>query len=414
MVITLPLRLLRLPKRGRVALALGAFVVSVGLYELVGPSPFLSGVVLLPLILTVWLFGWQGGLLLLASSTLLLGASYSVGLGATLRPAAWVVPLLVGTGYQLVACLTIGGLRHLTKAWLGTQEALSQMTQAYQQERAQNEGKDQALQNLRHELRTPLTQIQGYLDLLFTFGEQCDATTQAQFIAAAGRGCHDLLNVVETSLAQDGATMKQACPHLNVFSLKHEIQDALVAFGPLFLRDHPLKLEIAESTQVGADPRLVRQVVGNLLTNINNYTPPSSEVTVSAAPIRAAQEPHGRAGMICVRVQDQGPGIAPLHLSAVFERGVRLPQARESPHPGMGLGLSICKHLVESMGGAMWVESTGRAGEGCCFCFTLAEAGAPETGASVKRKGGNHDRMQTLSPGQEQEPRATASGRGSR
>jgi signal transduction histidine kinase len=384
MMITLPLRLLRLPVRSRLALALGVLVASLGLYELVGPSPLLGGGLLLPLILFTWLFGWQGGLLCLTSITLLLAASYEISSWGTFQPSAWLVPFLIGTGYRLVVCLMVGGLRHLTIALMHTQETMARIEQAYQQERARNERKGQALQNLRHELRTPLTQIQGYLDLLGTFQKQCDATTRARFIAVAQSGCEELLSVIETNMATAQAPTKQS-PQLSIFPLKHEFQSVLAAFGPEFLRNHPVKLEMAESVLVRAEPHFVRQVMRNLLTNVDKYTPPATGVTVTAAPISAAHEPQGRADMICVRVKDQGPGIPPEQLPLLFCRGVRLPQTPECTQSGSGLGLAICKQLVEAMGGTMWVESTGIVGEGCCFCFTLARGAAPDSDELVKR-----------------------------
>src|SRR5579885_3476858 len=281
MIITLPLQLLRLPVRSRLALALGTLVLSMSLYELFKPSPLPGGGLLLSLILTTWLFGWQGGLLALASITLLLAASYGIGPGI-FRPSTWLVAFLTGTGYRLVVCLTVGGLRRLTLALLHTRETIAHIERAYQQERARNERKDQALQDLRHELRTPLTQIQGYLDLLGTFHQQCDITTRARFIAVAQSGCEELLNVIETNLATAQASTKQP-PRMSIFPLKRELQNVLTAFGPEFLWNHPVRLEMAEAVLVHAEPHFVRQIMRNLLTNIDKYTPPATCVTVTAA-----------------------------------------------------------------------------------------------------------------------------------
>jgi len=70
-------------------------------------------------------------------------------------------------------------------------------------------------------------------------------------------------------------------------------------------------------------------------------------------------------------VQDAGPGIPPEEIPLLFEKCVRLKRDLAGPTPGMGLGLSICKYLVEAMEGHIWVESSGRMGEGCRFCLTL-------------------------------------------
>ena len=74
---------------------------------------------------------------------------------------------------------------------------------------------------------------------------------------------------------------------------------------------------------------------------------------------------------VCLSIQDAGPGIPPEELPLLFEKLVRLKRDLAGPTRGTGLGLYICKHLVEAMGGHIWVESSGRMGEGSRFCITL-------------------------------------------
>ncbi len=394
--VTLSLRLLHLPTSRRLALILSALAMSLGLYWLAFPTTSLGGVLMLPLVLSTWLFGFRGGLLCAACITLVLGATYGLTFGGSFWSSAWFVPFVMGTLYGLVVCLIVGVLSRLTKALLSAQHAIARTEQAYEQERALNELKDQALQNLGHELRTPLTQIQGYLELLETCHGQLDATTQAHFIAYAQSGCEELLSLTETALATAQAPMAQQPFHLSVFSLKHEIQTVLAHFEPQFLQDYRVELDIAESMQVHADARFVRQIIRNLLTNICKYTPTSTRVTVSAAPTSAANELCGQTGMICVRVRDQGPGIPLEQQHLLFQRYMRLPNAVDSTQPGSGLGLAICKQLVEAMGGVIWVESTGRDGEGCCFSFTLASGSLFSADEQVKRHGGSNDQAKAI------------------
>jgi signal transduction histidine kinase len=130
----------------------------------------------------------------------------------------------------------------------------------------------------------------------------------------------------------------------------------------------------------------------NLLTNACKYTPAGTPITVSAAPLGAAEHPRGQAGMVCVRVRDEGPGILPEQQARIFERFVRLPDTAASAQPGSGLGLAICKQLVEAMGGTIWVESTGRAGEGACFSFALANASQSNMPDMAAHTGENYDK----------------------
>jgi len=75
-----------------------------------------------------------------------------------------------------------------------------------------------------------------------------------------------------------------------------------------------------------------------------------------------------------ISVKDAGPGIPPDELPLLFEKFVRLKRDLAGTVPGTGLGLYLSKQLAEAMGGRMWVESSGRAGAGSRFCFTLPAA----------------------------------------
>jgi len=386
-VATQLLRLLQLPVRKRLVLVLGALVVSLGLYGLAFPATTLGGSLLLPLILSAWLFGWRGGLLCIAGVTLLLGAWYGMAFGETFWSSAWFVPCVLGTLSGLAACMTVGLLRRITDVLQSARQAAVHVEHAYQQEHALNVLREQALQNLRHELRTPLTQIMGYLELLEMYRDHHGADVQAYFLASARSGCEELLSLTETALATAQDPGAQHPQRLRAFSLRHEVQRVLADFEPRFLQERQVELEIAEAVQMYADPHFVRQVVRNLLTNACKYTPVQTPLRVSAVRMSATDQPHGRAGMICVQVSDQGPGIPPELQSQLFQRFVRLPDATASTQPGSGLGLAICKQLVEAMGGSIWVESTGRTGEGCCFAFTL-----PGDNASVDA--GDHEQCE--------------------
>lgn len=275
---------------------------------------------------------------------------------------------------------------------LDEQQNTARLQQAYEQEHALNEWKDQVLQDLNHELRIPLTQVDGYLELLETYRDTLDAATQAQFIAQAREGCNELLNLIRTAMETLQAPGPLQPVRMSIFSLRHEIHTALAHCDSPLLQEHPVQLDIADSLQVYADPRCLRQVLRNLLSNACKYTPAGTAITVSASLLNATDEPRGQAGMVCVRVRDEGPGISPEHQACVFERFVRLPGAAASAQPGSGLGLAICKQLVEAMGGTIWVESTGRDGEGSCFSFTLASGSQSSAPGVAARTGENHDK----------------------
>lgn len=395
--VSLFLRLLSLPTGKRLALVLAMLAMSLGLLGLRGlafPVTYFGWT--LALVCAAWLFGWRGGLLCLAGLILALGVGYALVSGSAFWQPARFAPFLTGTLYGLVLCLAVGTLRRVTGALLDERQSVARLQQAYQQEHALNEWKDQALQDLNHELRIPLTQTDGYLELLETYRDNLDAATQSQFIAFARGGCDELLNLIKTTMETIQAPGMQQPVHASVFSLRHEVHAAQAHCDSRLLKDHHVELEIADSMQVYADARFVRQIICNLLTNACKYTPAGTPIVVSASLVSATDNTHGQAGMLCARVRDEGPGIPPEQQARLFQRFARLPNAATSAQPGSGLGLAICKQLVEAMGGTIWVESAGRDGEGSCFSFTLASGSSSQCDAldQLKRYGESDGKAQ--------------------
>jgi two-component system sensor histidine kinase KdpD len=116
------------------------------------------------------------------------------------------------------------------------------------------------------------------------------------------------------------------------------------------------------------DATLLERVLGNLLENAGKYTPPDAHVVIEAAAEPAAEPAAGsEAGRLRVRVCDDGPGLPPGREDELFGKFVRGRQ--ESPIAGVGLGLAICRAIVEAHGGGMRAF-TMEAG-GACFEFSL-------------------------------------------
>jgi signal transduction histidine kinase len=121
---------------------------------------------------------------------------------------------------------------------------------------------------------------------------------------------------------------------------------------------HTLTASLPPLPLAQADPRRVRQIMANLLNNAIKFSPEGTTVTVDAEVSLTA---------ITVHVRDQGPGIESEHLPHIFNRFYR---AEERVHAGgVGLGLALCKGLVEAMGGQITIVS--ELGRGSVFSFTL-------------------------------------------
>ncbi len=133
---------------------------------------------------------------------------------------------------------------------------------------------------------------------------------------------------------------------------------------------HPVSVREAGAPPVAwADPARIEQVLTNLLSNAAKYGDPGTEIGVDV---------EGRGREVEVAVSNRGRGVPPEELPRLFQRFVRSVGSHAADTPGIGLGLYICKELVEAQGGRIWAESAS--GEGMRFRFTLpapAPAGAP-------------------------------------
>ncbi len=113
-------------------------------------------------------------------------------------------------------------------------------------------------------------------------------------------------------------------------------------------------------TSVLGDSRRLEQVLYNLLDNAIKYSPQGSQITISGK----LKNDHAQ---VCVA--DEGQGIPQAELPKVFDAFYRIPSPDAQKVRGVGLGLTICRAIVETHGGSIWVDSVP--GKGSIFCFTL-------------------------------------------
>ncbi len=248
-----------------------------------------------------------------------------------------------------------------------------QMETAYAQQERLNALKDQFIANVSHELRTPLTELNGYLDLLSERGDTLNATARASFLNNARRGCNELINIVMTILdSMHPCNESESMPKIPVLIVPL-VREVIDSFSTRETARYPITVQIAEDISVLGDEQAIRQIMRNLLSNAFKYCPAGTTIIV-AATLQTSAQPTVR---LCVC--DTGPGIPPKEQPLLFERFVRLQRDLTGSIRGTGLGLYISKQLVESMGGSIWLESTGIPGEGSCFYFTL-----PATSSATK------------------------------
>lgn len=215
--------------------------------------------------------------------------------------------------------------------------------------------------NVSHELRTPLTAIQWASETLqMTARSDPDATRR--FASTITRHARRLSALVEDLLELGRIESGEEHVRPESASLRGAMDAAAHALAPVVeKRGVRLAAEVpGEADRVWADPAALERILINLVENGANYSAEGGEVAVSG---RLRED-----GFVEVSVADRGEGIPPEHLPRIFERFYRVDSARSRENGGTGLGLSIVKHLVQEMGGDVWVESAP--GRGSTFRFT--------------------------------------------
>ncbi len=220
--------------------------------------------------------------------------------------------------------------------------------------------KDDFLSLVSHELRTPLTTIQGGAHMLMDDRGALDAETRQGLISdiySESRRLATLVeNMVQLANIRAGRFEMETEP-VSVSMLINRAVAAVQESAP----DREFKVEIDRTLLVEGDFSRLDQVVRNLLHNAVKYAPGRSPIEVTAS---AENE------VATIAVRDYGPGIDPDDLPHVFERFRRGARAAASQRAGMGLGLYLCKHLVEAHGGRIWIERPSFGG-GSRVCFTV-------------------------------------------
>ena len=221
--------------------------------------------------------------------------------------------------------------------------------------------------NVSHELRTPLTTIKGYAETLLDGALKEDMAFQ--FVQVIKRHTDRLTKIVEDLLMLSRIETKEFQLKMEVISLANFVDDIID-----FLKEPAEKKkislsrsEMSSSLAVLADRSYLDQILINLLDNAIKYTAEGGRVVVSAVEKDSKD--------IQFSVEDNGIGIPKEDLARIFERFYRVDKGRSKELGGTGLGLSIVKHLVQTHGGKVWVES--QMGKGSTFYFTLPNRSEP-------------------------------------
>jgi two-component system, OmpR family, sensor histidine kinase KdpD len=220
------------------------------------------------------------------------------------------------------------------------------------------------LSTVSHDLRTPLAAITGASSTLLDDEEKIDQRTRRELLESifreAGQLHHLVTNLLEMTRLQAGA-----------LDLRKEWQPVEEVVGAALgrmarqLKSHAVATKISPDLPfVALDELLIQQVIINLLENAAKYAPPGSQIEIKAQAENSS---------VVIEVANQGPALANEDLDRVFEEFYR--SANPSVKPGAGLGLAICRGIVELHGGKIWAAN--RPAGGVSFFFSLPVTGSP-------------------------------------
>ncbi len=274
-------------------------------------------------------------------------------------------------GGDLEARVEVGGLSET--AQLGTAfNAMAEELQRRAGERDQLERmKDEFVLTASHELRSPLTSVQGFAELLMLESDQLTPkqAETVEIILDNTRHVVRLLNDLLDLARSDAGRLTIAPAPTDVASLVEEATRTMRS--QTAAREQALAEEIeADLPRVEADRDRIRQVLVNLLTNANEYSPQGAAIHVTAS---------RRGAEVEIAVSDDGPGIPSDQLEYIFERFTRGDAGMTQRVGGTGLGLAISKSLVELHGGTIAAESAP--GDGSTFRFRLPVTAREPTAA---------------------------------
>jgi K+-sensing histidine kinase KdpD len=222
-----------------------------------------------------------------------------------------------------------------------------------------NQMKLKFLAMISHELRTPLASIKGFATTLLATDVTWDAESQRDFVAIIDEESDKLTDLIsqllDLSRLQAGKLRIQPVPRrLN------EIIGTAMAQLESISAQHRLVIKIASDLPpMMADTQRIAQVLVNLVSNAAKYAPRATKITVSATTQGANLQ---------ITVSDEGPGIPIANRESVFEAFLQLENSPLQQGKGLGLGLAICKGLIEAHGGKIWIADTS---SGTAVSFTL-------------------------------------------
>ncbi len=235
--------------------------------------------------------------------------------------------------------------------------------------------KDEFISTVSHELKTPLTSLRASLGLVQSGTLEKRPEKQRQMIDMAIGNCDRLVRLVNDILDFDrGEKGRLPLNREAVDPLTLLRRAADIAHNAATQAQIEFHFDV-NASPVFVDEERVLQVLNELVGNAIKFSPPGTAIQLAAWNVDGVAPGAGplEAGAVCFMVEDQGRGIVPEKLERIFERFQQGDGSDSRALGGTGLGLALCRSIVEQHGGRIWAES--EVGKGSRFLFTMPAAG---------------------------------------
>lgn len=257
------------------------------------------------------------------------------------------------------------------------------------QAEAANLAKSEFLANMSHELRTPLNSILGFSEMLQQqlFGRLNEK--QMEYVGHILDSGRNLLRLIDDILDLCRVEAGKESLQSDSFPIRQVMESTMAMLAEKAKKNAVgMSLEIAPAADIDveADSRKVKQILFNLLTNAIKFTPAGGQVRLTARPaapetlrLRKIQKPE--LPHLGISIIDTGIGIHEEDMPRLFTAFTQIEPVYTKKYEGTGLGLALCKQLVELHGGALWAES--EYGKGSRFIFLIPVS---QSGVGTKNK----------------------------
>jgi K+-sensing histidine kinase KdpD len=243
--------------------------------------------------------------------------------------------------------------------------------------RIASRAKDDFLGIVAHELRTPITTIYGGARLLGSRRAQLDPESADELVSDIEQESERLYRLIQNLLVLARTESKTVEVHKEPIAVNQMLQKLLGTFSRRRANRRVQTNVHLQAEVVLAEATYLEQILLNLVTNADKYSPPDQPIDIDVS------AEHGE----CVfRVMDRGPGVPESEIEKIFESFYRS-NATADRARGTGVGLAVCRRLVDAQGGRIWASIRADGGLEIAFCLPMpavlgvgAESEAPSAG----------------------------------